>query len=86
MLKLERYANGKWNVLTSGFCLKRVGHIVGGNQSYLAEMGPTSLGYFKTLKDARAAIAAELCRCEHPRHSAECPNPHGCWCDHFSAE
>lgn len=25
-----------------------------------------------------------LCRCGHPKHSAQCSNPMGCWCDTFT--
>ena len=55
--KLQRYAIGKWDVLTTGEYPARVGHIVGGNGKYLAETGPVTLGYYPTLKAAQAAIA-----------------------------
>jgi hypothetical protein len=29
---------------------------------------------------------AQLCRCEHPKHAAQCPAAGGCWCDHFTPE
>ena len=56
-VKIEKYAFGKWDVRTRGDYPRRVGHIVGGNRRYLAEMGPDrSLGYFETLKGAAAVI------------------------------
>lgn len=56
-LRTERYAAGKYDVLTCSPYPRRVGHICGGNRKYLAECGPTPLGYFESLKEARAAIA-----------------------------
>lgn len=26
------------------------------------------------------------CRCGHPIHAAQCPNPSGCWCDTFTTQ
>ena len=57
--RLEKYASGKWFVYTAGDYPKLVGHIVGGNKVYLAERGPESLGYFPTIKAAKAAIGAD---------------------------
>lgn len=55
--KTERYAIEKWMVYTTGDYPKRIGHIVGGNRKYLAEMGPDgTLGYFRTIRAAKEAI------------------------------
>ena len=57
MVKIERYASGKWDVQTVGDYPRRIGHITGGNRNYLAEMGPDgTLGYFPTLKAAAEMI------------------------------
>ena len=55
-LKTERYATGKYDVITLGDYPRRVGHIVGGRDTWLAEVPYKDLGYFKTLKAARQAI------------------------------
>ncbi len=54
--KTEKYSSGKWDVLTVAPYPVRVGHIIGGNKRYLAEMGGLTLGYFNTLKQAQEAI------------------------------
>lgn len=59
-LRREKYATGKWMVYTKGDYPRRVGHIVGGNKKYLAEMGPETLGSFPTLVKATRAIEKEL--------------------------
>ena len=55
-IKAERYASGKWDILTVPPYPVRIGHIIGSNKCYLAEQGSTNLGYFKTLKEAKKAI------------------------------
>ena len=59
-LKTERYSTGKFDVLTVGEYPRRVGHIVGARRVYLAETGPISLGYHKTMKAAVSAIKESL--------------------------
>ena len=61
-LKTERYASGKYDVITVGEYPKRVGHIVGGRDTWLAERPYQELGYFKTLKQARQAIENSIAK------------------------
>ncbi len=56
--KAEQYSTGKYNVRTTPPYPIRIGHITGAKHVYLAEHGRISLGYFKTLKGAAAAIYA----------------------------
>jgi hypothetical protein len=67
-LKAEKYATAKYDVLTLPPYPRRVGHIVGGNGTYLAEIGQESLGYFKTLQGALSAIHSALAS---PKHKGE---------------
>ena len=59
MMTVERYAHAKWFVYQSdqnGEYPRCVGHIIGGNQKYLGECGPHTLGYFTSKKQAVQAI------------------------------
>lgn len=59
-LKSERYSTGKYMVYTPAPYPRRVGHVAGGKDRWHAEMGPLSLGCFKTKKLAVKAIADSL--------------------------
>lgn len=47
-------------------------------------------GFLALCSEVGATVVAEvtppapLCRCGHPPHAAQCPNPTGCWCDTFT--
>lgn len=59
-IKTELYSPGRWDVLhtdENGQYPVRVGHIIGARKVYLAESGPTNLGYYTSKKNAVAAIA-----------------------------
>ena len=59
MITLERYANARWFVYQTdqhGQYPRCIGHIVGGNQKYLVECGPHTLGYFASKTQAMQAI------------------------------
>ena len=59
-IKAEKYSTGKYDVTRTdenGQYPIRIGHIIGGYRSFLAESGPTNLGYHKTKKAAIEAIA-----------------------------
>ena len=58
-LKAERYAQGKYDVITTGDYPRRVGHITGARDTWLPEIGYQSLRYQKTLKAAVDAIRIE---------------------------
>jgi hypothetical protein len=53
--KTEQYAAGKYDVRDKATS-QRIGHIVGARDTWLAESGHVSLGYFATKKAAIAAI------------------------------
>jgi len=58
-VKAEKYSTGKWDITQTnenGEYPIRIGHIIGGYRSFLAESGPTNLGYHKTKKGAIEAI------------------------------
>lgn len=61
--KTEEVADGqfdvRWTGGKSGY-QPRIGYISGGNRQWLAEQGPLQLGYYKTKKEALAAIASEF--------------------------
>ena len=59
-IKLERSSSGHWDVRTLGKYPLRVGHIAGGHGSYVAELGPETLGYFPTVRAASEAIAKHV--------------------------
>ncbi|MHC4238031.1 MAG: hypothetical protein ACYSSM_07325 [Planctomycetota bacterium] len=56
-VRCERYSTGRYMVYTSPPYPRRLGHIEGGRNRWLAEFGLESLGYFRTKKLAAAAIA-----------------------------
>ena len=56
-LKTEKYATGKYDVLTLGEYPRRIGHITGARDTWLPEIGHVSLPYQKTRKAAVHAIA-----------------------------
>ena len=59
-MKAEKYSTGKYDVMQTdenGQYPIRIGHIIGGYRSFLAESGRANLGYHKTKKAAIAAIA-----------------------------
>ncbi len=45
---------------------------------------PDDLTLVNDLKRINAPTLAQLCRCGHPEHASQCPNPTGCWCDTFT--
>ena len=69
--KTEKYAATRYDVMYIGAYPRRIGHIVGAKDTWLAERGPINLGYFKTKKAAKEAIIAEY---ERP-HSEANPIP-----------
>ena len=58
----EKQGDGRFNAMvkneTAPHYPRRVGFIIGGRDSWLAESGPESLGYHKSRKAALAAIAS----------------------------
>jgi len=79
----ERQAAGRFAAMASmdsGQWPRRIGFIIGGRATWLAERGAESLGYFKTRNAALAAIAALepfICEaCSYPSHAPHhCDNP-----------
>jgi hypothetical protein len=59
-LRAEKYATGKYDVLTVGEYPRRVGHITGARDTWLPEIGYEQLRYQKTLKAAVDAIGIRL--------------------------
>ena len=57
--KTEKYAIGKFDVISTGAYPSRIGHICGAKTTWHAESGHVDLGYHKTKKKALEAIVAE---------------------------
>ncbi len=55
-LVLDEYAEGCFYALKDG---RRIGHVVGGNRRYLAEIGDRTLGPYSSAQKAAIALDAQ---------------------------
>lgn len=58
----ERVATGRFDIMVAqedGKYPSRIGHVIGGANSWHAERGPESLGYHDTLQKAMNAVTCE---------------------------